>query len=318
LSPAEIARRAAWVGPVTTAEAVRRVEAQFGGRDTNNGKYNVVLPGVHLKYEVSPGLQARASWSTGVGRPPFGSIIPSTTIDDTARRVTVNNPDLKPQDGNNYDLSLEYYFKPQGMVSVGAFRKKIRDYIFTDSSQIIAAGADNGFDGDYVGYALTTSSNGGSAKIEGLEFSYQQQLVFLPGWLKGFGIYANYTTLKTAGDYGGATVLTANSLPGFIPKNGNAGLGYRGYGFDLRVQAVHRGEYLTTNSANPALARYQVAKTTWNWKSRYAFTKNLSVFLDVENLFSVPLDKIYAGFEDRIVSNRTFHAKINGGVTGRF
>ena len=38
----------------------------------------------------------------------------------------------------------------------------------------------------------------------------------------------------------------------------------------------------------------------------------------VENLFSVPLDKIYVGFEDRIVSNRTFHAKINGGVTGRF
>ena len=131
LTPAERARRAAWVGPVTDAEAVRRVEAQFGARDTNKGHYRFYLPGVHLKYEPLPGLLTRFSWSTGVGRPPFGSIIPNTIVDDTARTVSVTNPELKPQYGNNFDLSAEYYFKPQGMVSVGVFRKKISDYIYT-------------------------------------------------------------------------------------------------------------------------------------------------------------------------------------------
>ena len=318
ITPVEKARRAAWVGAVTDAEAQRRADAQYGGRATNEGHYRVVLPGVHLKYEPFGGLVTRLSWSTGVGRPGFGSIIPNSTINDDTRRVTVSNPNLRPQYANNYDLTAEYYFKSQGMFSLGVFRKKIADYIFTDTSQTIGSGANNGFDGDYVGYAVTTQANGGFAKIEGLEASYQQQLTFLPGWSKGFGAYANYTSLRTEGDYGGATVLTANSLPNFMKNSGNVGLSYRGYGLDLRLQAVMRGKYMTTNSATPALVAFQKAKTTWNWKSRYAVTKRLGVFLDVENLFSVPLDTVYLLYEDRISINRNFHAKIVGGINGRF
>ncbi|MSU50820.1 MAG: TonB-dependent receptor [Opitutus sp.] len=309
ISPAEKARRAASVGPVTDVENVRRAVAQFGGRATNHGRYRVVLPGLHLKYEPIAGLVTRASWSTGLGRPAFGSIIPNDTVNDDTMRVTVSNPNLKPQYGNNYDLTAEYYFRPQGAVSVGAFRKKIKDYIFTDSSQVIGNGTDNGFDGQYAGYGLTTQANGGSAQIEGLEFSYQQQLTFLPGWARGFGFSANFTSLKTEGNN--------SSLAGFVNKSGNVGLSYRGRGFDLRLQAVFRGEYQTNTNATPALVQYQKAKTTWGWKSRYAVTKRLSVFLDLDNIFSVPLDTIYAGYPDRVVNNRMFPIKIVAGVTGR-
>ncbi|MBI4621959.1 MAG: carboxypeptidase-like regulatory domain-containing protein, partial [Verrucomicrobia bacterium] len=103
LSPAERTRRAAWVGPVTDAEARRRAVAQFGGRDTNSGQYRMALPGVHLKYEPLDGLVTRFSWSTGLGRPAFGSIIPNTTINEDTLRVTVSNPDLKPQSSNSFD-----------------------------------------------------------------------------------------------------------------------------------------------------------------------------------------------------------------------
>ena len=34
-------------------------------------------------------------------------------------------------------LSAEYYFPSQGMISFGVFRKKITDYIETDSSQLV-------------------------------------------------------------------------------------------------------------------------------------------------------------------------------------
>ncbi|MBI4621813.1 MAG: TonB-dependent receptor [Verrucomicrobia bacterium] len=318
LSPAERARRAAWVGPVTDPEARRRAEVQFGGRTSNDGQYRNFFPGVHLKYEPFGGFMTRFSWSTGVGRPAFGSIIPLDTVDDTALRVTRSNPELKPQYANSYDLTAEYYFKSQGVVSLGAFKKDIEDYIFTDSSQVIGGGRDNGFDGEYEGYSLTTSRNGGSAKIEGLEFNYQQQLNFLAGWAKGFGVNFNYTTLKTEGNYGGTTVLTTNSLAGFLPKSGNVGVSYRGHGFDLRVLATYRGEYLTSNSTTPALVQYQVAKTTWNWRSRYAFSRNLSVFFDVDNVFAVPLDDRYRLYKDRGDSWRNFAQKIVAGVTGRF
>ncbi|MBM4058695.1 MAG: TonB-dependent receptor, partial [Planctomycetes bacterium] len=318
ISPSEKARRAAWTGPLTDAEIIRRAEAQYGTRLTNEGRYRVVLPGLHLKYEPLPNLVTRASWSTGVGRPGFGSIIPNDTVNDDTLRVTSSNPDLRPQQADNFDLSAEYYFRPQGLVSVGAFRKDIRDYIYTDSSQLIGPGQDNGFDGLYAGYTLTTQRNGGSARIDGLEFTYQQQLTFLPGWAKGLGLSANYTALRTEGNYGGATVLTNNSLPNFVNRSGNLGLSYRGRGLDLRVQAIHRGEYLVANSATPALVQYQKAKVTWVWKSRYAVTRYASLFLDLDNVFSVDLDTVYAGHPDRVVNNRRFPYKLVAGVTGRY
>lgn len=107
LSPAERARQAAWVGPVTTAEAVRRAQAQYGNRQTNRGKYRNFFPGVHLKYQPLAGLMTRASWSTSIGRPSFGSIIPLETVTDANETVTASNPRLKPQYANSYDLSAD-------------------------------------------------------------------------------------------------------------------------------------------------------------------------------------------------------------------
>ena len=322
ISPEEAARRAAWVGPVTDEEARRRGIAQFGNRVRNEGEHRVVLPGVHVKYEPVRNLVTRLSWSTGVGRPPFSSIIPNETVNDTAMTVTLSNPDLKPQYANSYDLSAEYYFKSQGMLSVGAFRKEISDYIFTDNSQYIAVGDDNGFDGQYSGYRLTTSRNGGDATIEGYEISYQQQLTFLPGWWRGFGVYGNFTKLKTWGNNSsfstGPVGTGSGTLPGFLDRTGNLGLSYRGFGLDLRLQAIYRGEYLTSNNALFSLVQYQKSKTTWNWKSRYAISKSMSFFFDLENIFSVPLDTVYSGYPERVTRQRLFHTKIIGGITGRF
>ena len=139
---------------------------------------------------------------------------------------------------------------------------------------------------------------------------------------EGFGIYTNFTKLRTHGTNSafqtGPTSTAGDTLAGFLNTTGNVGLSYRGYGLDLRLQAVYRGNYLTSNSTTPALVQYQKAKTSWNWKSRYALSRRLSLFLDLENIFSVPLDTVYALYPDRVVSNRTFHTKIVAGITGRF
>lgn len=57
---------------------------------------------------------------------------------------------------------------------------------------------------------------------------------------------------------------------------------------------------------------------TWAWKSRYALTRRVSVFLDLDNVFSESLDMIYAAYPDRVVNNRKFPLKIVAGFTGRF
>jgi len=321
VSPQEQARRAAWTGPITDAEQIRRNVAQYSGRSTNRGAYRFYLPGVHLKYQATSGWVNRLSWSTGVGRPPFGNIIPNTTVNDSAQSITVTNPNLKPQYARNMDFSSEYYFTPQGMISFGAFHKKINDYIQSDSSQFVAAGQNNGYDGQYAGYRINTTVNSGWAQIRGVEFNYQQQLTFLPGWAKGLGVYSNLTKLWTKGNNSafvtGPGSSAGGTLAGFLDITGNLGLSFRGYGFDLRLQAVYRGEYLISNSTTPALVTWQLPKTSWTWKSRYAFTRTVSGFFDVENFTSTLLDNRYAAYRDRPSFWRTFHSKVVFGVTGR-
>jgi hypothetical protein len=53
----------------------------------------------------------------------------------------------------------------------------------------------------YVGDYLSQPINGSSAHLYGFEIAYQQHLTFLPGFLNGFGIAANYgyTASSTSG-----------------------------------------------------------------------------------------------------------------------
>src|SRR6185295_10656906 len=106
--------------------------------------------------------------------------------------VTQNNVNLKPQYAKSYDLMVEYYLRPAGVLSAGVFRKNITDFIAT-FSRLIPAGTDNGFGGAYSGYTLNTSTNLGTARIEGYELNYSQQLTLLPKPFDGLGIFGNYT-----------------------------------------------------------------------------------------------------------------------------
>ena len=89
--------------------------------------------------------------------------------------VTVNNTGLKPQMGDNYDVSLEYYLKPAGLLSIGAFQKDVSDFVFAQDVGTIGTGVNNGFNGQYAGYLLRSQTNGGSARMRGLEVSLQHQ-----------------------------------------------------------------------------------------------------------------------------------------------
>jgi hypothetical protein len=53
-------------------------------------------------------------------------------------------------------------------------------------------------------------------------------------------------------------------------------------------------------------------------KTRYSVSRRLTLFLDVENVFSEPLDNIHAVYPDRVVAFRTFSPKIVFSVEGRF
>lgn len=299
ISPAEAARRAAWTGPVTDAEQGRRTTAEYGGRQTVNGKYRNVFPGLHFKYAPFRGLVTRLSYATNVGRPAIGTLIPSTNVNDTARTISISNPKLKPQTANNFDLSAEYYFEPAGLISAGVFLKEMKNFIFTSGGITVGDGTGNGYDGQYAGYNLTTQYNGGSARVRGLELNYTQQFTFLPGFWSGFGLFANFTRLEAEGYYGnGATISLTNNntlptaptkeLAGFVPTNANAGVTYTRRGLTVRANVGYRGRFLSSYNANGSLLQYTKPWPTVDLRTSYKFSRRVEAYFDVNNVFNVP------------------------------
>jgi iron complex outermembrane recepter protein len=289
LTPEERARRAAFVGTPNEAELIRRNLAEFGGRQVRKGDYQNVLPGVHFKFAVTPRLITRLSWATNVGRPGIGQLIPRTTVNFDNQTITSSNPSLKPQTADNFDVSAEYYFEPAGVVSVGLFQKNIKNFIFTAGGLSVPSGADNGFNGDYAGYTLTTQYNGGSAKVRGLELNYSQQLTFLPGWMKGFGVYGNLTRMESEGNYGAGNSIAVTPNPkgkvaGFNPDTSNAGISYIRNKITVRLQWNHRGRYLTTYNAVDSQLVYRIRRDTLDLKTQYQFSRRFSAYLDVNNV----------------------------------
>jgi iron complex outermembrane receptor protein len=186
-------------------------------------------------------------------------------------------------------VAAEYYFEPAGVVSVGVFQKQLHDFIFTAGGLTVGTGADNGFNGDYAGYTLTTQYNGGGAKVRGIELNYSQQFSFLPGWLAGFGAYGNLTRMETEGNYGAGNAIAVAANPkgkvaGFNPDTSNAGLSYIRNGVTVRLQWNHRARYLTTYNAVDSQLVYRIRRDTLDLKTQYQVTRRLSLYLDINNV----------------------------------
>ncbi|MBI4625488.1 MAG: TonB-dependent receptor [Verrucomicrobia bacterium] len=217
-----------------------------------------------------------------------------------------------------------------GQISAGVFLKEIKNY-FRSFQSTISAGADNGFGGEYAGWTLSQNRNVGSARIRGLELNHQQHYTFLPGFWRGFGSFANYTFLETKGDFGSAAGTTTR-LPNLTPHSFNAGLTYRGQGFDLRLMANYRGEfYRSTTSGNfgsgagvlPGTGLFDVfqhARTLYDFKAQYTINRAYSLFFDVYNLTNDWTNNDYLHAFGREIPSYAAGAgtSFKAGITARF
>ena len=303
-----------------TADPVGSATRDYAGTQRNlSGSYTKSFPSAHLTHDLTSNLKARLSWSTSFGRPPLNNALPNETISETNQTLTVNNPSLLPQNAATWDATLEYYFEPVGTLSLGWFNKTITDYIIAGTNAgTIATGNDNGFNGEYAGFTRLTSSNAGTAKVSGWEFNYQQQFTFLPGLLKGFGASANYTLIRTNGNFGGTTSRSTNEVPGFIPRTGNATLSWRYRKFSTRLLYNFTGSYITAfTAATPGRNLYRFQYATVNAGVSYQVRPNLQLTLDAANLTNEP-QSLYRGVRSQMQSTILNGTSLTFGVNGRF
>jgi iron complex outermembrane receptor protein len=296
-------------------------EARFGTFRTVKSDYVDWFPNLQLRYEPIPHFTVRANYSTTIGRPRISDLVGRFSVNDIGQIVSFSNPSLKPQISSNYDVSLEYYFKPVGVVSIGAFRKEIKNYVTATSFRI--TGNEFGLDlGDYVGWQGNSRVNAGDGTVEGMEFNYSQQLSFLPGILRGLGVMGNWTVLTSAGDYNGVVTNLPfkNTLTGLRPRSGNAGVTYNYRRWDLRLMWNYADTYLASlNAGDPSSSEFIGRRDQFDLFARFKITKNVNVFLDVVNLLEENRGR-YSGLyrEDRRAQTNLFPRSISTGVQARF
>jgi TonB-dependent receptor len=143
------------------------------------------LPSVQLQYNINGSTNLRAAYGRGIARPNFSDLPPFSLFDPSRNRVSVGNPNLKPTHANDYDLLVEHYLKTVGIIQAGWFYKDLKDPIFAIQTSPTT--------GQLTGFQQRQPVNGPSAHIQGVEFSWEQHLTFLPGLLSGAGVAANYS-----------------------------------------------------------------------------------------------------------------------------
>ncbi|HSC37176.1 MAG TPA: TonB-dependent receptor, partial [Chitinophagaceae bacterium] len=151
--------------------------------------YNKVLPNLQAKYDINRSTLVRGGLTFGYSRPNFVDLVPSRIANKLAMTVTDGNPELKPAFSTNYDLGIEKYLSNLGILSAGAFYKKIDKFQY--NSVIVLQGTEFTGANLYTGWQYYQTLNGNTADVYGLELNAQANLTFLPGFLKGFSILAN-------------------------------------------------------------------------------------------------------------------------------
>lgn len=283
------------------------------------GGYTKSFPSAHLTQDLGQNWKARLSWSTSFGRPAMTNFLPNETPNEAAQTLAVNNPSLLPQMAANWDAALEYYFEPAGSLTLGWFHKTIKNYIVSGiNTGTIGTGINNGYSGEYSGFTRLSSTNAGTALVQGWELSYQQQFTFLPGWLKGLGTALNFTALETHGNFGGTSNVQTRDVIGFVPRSANASLFWRQRAFTSRVIVNYTSGYITEYTAgSPARNRYLFPRTVINAGIGYQLKPSVALSIDVTNLTNSP-QTAYRGNRDQMQFTLFGGTTLTAGINGRF
>jgi TonB-dependent receptor len=276
-------------------------------------EYDNTLPSLNLVADITDDFLIRFGAAKAMTRAGLGQLNPGVTLSIAGNNKTVNagNPFLEPFEADTYDLSFEWYFAEESLLSLALFYKDIGSFVQTiratgnfsenpfglpESSAIAQCDTSIGtFDPNNPanvaeclegwGFNLPTNTPGGDLK--GAEISYQQPFTFLPGALSNFGVLLNYTYVDSEVQYldTSGALAAEETLAGLSKNSANATLYYDNGTFSARVSAAYRDEYLTTVPGRNSNDVEGTADTlNVDFSSSWSITDALEVSLEALNL----------------------------------
>ena len=209
---------------------------------TQSSSYFNALPSIQAQYLIQKNTNLRANFSMGISRPNIGDEVPTTSVDPNAspKSITIGNAALKATRANNYDVLVEHFFQPLGILQAGFFYKQLTNPIYATARFLPST------DPNFPGYLEAQAINGPNAHIAGFEADWEQRFSFLPGLANGLGIAANYSyttsqaTFPSGFSCNGSICRTDQpTLQRTAPNNWNVGLTYDKARFSMRFAVSH-------------------------------------------------------------------------------
>ncbi len=255
-----------------TGSTVPDVKSLFGAwtREAFENKHNRVLPSANFKYDLRDDLVLRLAASQTQTLPDYSALGASSYGSDLNRKGGGGNPKLKPVISTNFDANLEWYFMPRGMLSVGAYSMRLKDYVaFSTEKQMLFSELTNQLEE----YDISRPKNA-DGKVRGIEVAYEQPIG------EYFGVNANYTYADGSTDHTWAD--GSDNLLGTSKNTYNVGAYFENDTFGARVSYTRRSSFLIgLSGANPY---YQDDFGTLSASLSYKATDWLSISFDALNL----------------------------------
>jgi TonB-dependent receptor len=284
---------------------------------SNPKNYTNVFPTVQLRYEITPTMLVRATYSTGIARPGFNQVAGAVTVDTSNGIITTGNPNLNPTLGSNFDLDFEYYLPHGGILELGLFDKEFTDYIVTQ----VRYGTDARVPGDPA-VQFVTFGNTGSAYARGIQAAYHQKFDFLPKPLEGLGVESNVTLVDSHfQEYDANTSATGHAeygnLPGTSKVTANIAGFYEAHGIEARLSGEYVGPELFSLGGSKAADTIQDKRFTLDFGSSYTFDKTWKIYFNAKNLTNEPL-RFYLGNPSFPIQREFYDVTYEAGVKAHF
>jgi TonB-dependent receptor len=281
--------------------------------------YDYFLPSFNVRVEATDDLLFRFAASHVLTRPDSSYVrnYLQISVDGNGQlQSNAGNPYLLPATAWQFDLTAEWYFATVGSLTFNAFYKDVKNFFYQQA--VLLPVTNNGVT---LNIPLRGPENyDGHGKIKGFEVAYQQTYDFLPGFLSGFGINANYSYIDSSGLPNtflntGSPVNVAippGNLPleGLSKHNANFTLFYEKGPFSIRGAYNWRSRFLLTAAdvIFPYTSIFNEATGQLDGSIFYSVTDQIKIGVQAVNILNevTKTSQAYTGDPDRLAPRSYF------------
>lgn len=281
---------------------------------TYGTKYTDWLPSLNLTWQVASNQNLRFGLARQITRPRMDDMRSTNTYSVDITKVNDKgdlgewkgdggNPALKPWKADAVDLSYEFYFGNKGYVSVAAYYKDLKTYIYKQKINLnfverfgnptatgtITPSSPNGL--------FETQANGTGGSMSGAELAVSLPLQMVSNVLDGFGVQLSYAYVESKiSPFGPGD---SRPLPGLSPNTYNLTAYYEKSGFSARISTRIRDGFVgevTGFGADRAFEYVKKEKVTdlqLGYEFQSGMAKGLSVLFQINNLGNEPYVEYY-------------------------